>query len=535
MANAFTDSFSGHASVVDLSAHTGETGHGWVVHPGFSGGAMRVSPPGEVTCPAFSDAAYIINQDLPAGDLDFKVSILYNTSGAFKDGGIIFRASATAKTCYLIHTNLNDTYLTRYLAGAETVLAVGSFARTNNTYYTLSVRVRGTKITVLMNGTQIIDFDDTSTAGANLPKPGRFGLYGPAGNKFDDLQIDTASAAATSADGQAAGSSSAAATGVTIRTGALLSINAASVAGSGENVVSTTGTAGGLTAGGFAGNAIVASVAGSDGSSDAEALTKVGYTGYGDAQGTSSASAVAILFETITVVAAAQGTSSDLYRTKSFSLGAATSRGASDAFAISRDVPLGETFGRSWDNGAVVVGVASSLVTSVGQSHGTSEAADTHAKGFLTGVGTAQGFSFATTDPPEPVVYPAVGAATGHATSKIAALSNVQIVQGLASGSSSAAAPRRAIVGVVGSSAGSTTSSIVVAVITQSAAEAFSTSVISAVSGSFVHKPTPEAQTLTVSAVVRSITLPATGPRIISLPARPRSIALEPKARIITL
>jgi hypothetical protein len=536
MSNVFTDSFSGSATVVDLSTHTGETGHGWLVHPGFSGGAMRVSPPGEVTCPAFSDTAYIINQDLPAGDLDFKVSILYNPSGAFRDGGIIFRASTTAKTCYLIHSSLNTTYLSRYLNGTETVLAAGDFARTSNTYYTMSVRVRGTRITILMNGTQVVDFDDTSTAGANLPSPGRFGLYGPAGNKFDDLQIDTAAAAATSADGLVAGTSSAVATGVTIKNASMLSTNGASAAGTGTAVITANGAAGSSSTVGAVGITIIESMFAILGQATGDALTQVGYTGFGNAAGSATAVAESVLFETVVAVGSASGTTDTRVTTKSFSLGSMSSRGASDAFAISRDVLPGETFGRSLNNAATVSGVGSSVVTSIGFSRGLAEVTSIHAQGFLTGVGLAQGFSFATTDPPEPVVHAAVGASVSKATLHIVALTNLMAALGRASGNSFAGAPRRVIIAGAALSGGGSSSEIITAKIAQADAASISISTLTAISGSFIHKPPPVTQTMVLAAVPRSLSLPAAGPRIITLAARAsRTITLASQARTITL
>jgi hypothetical protein len=182
------DTFTG-TNGTNLQAHTGETGATWTVHPSYTGPSKiqtnRVQGNGLVT-------AYYASGS-PAG-ADYDVTAIVRQVTSFATAGPCGRMDTTADTHYGVRLTVVGgvpvAQLYKMVAGVITGLG-STFAvtNTNGTDTTLMLRMRGSTISMFVNGTQRESVTDTDISAA-----GKAGVRLGASTTTTGFHIDSISA-----------------------------------------------------------------------------------------------------------------------------------------------------------------------------------------------------------------------------------------------------------------------------------------------------------------------------------------------------
>lgn len=196
MATFLTDTFTDEDET-NLTAHTSDSGAGWVNHPGGSG--VYVITGNQARC----TTAGLIYCDAVPPSADYTVEVDLTKSVAGGNLGFTARMSASAATFYMVRANSNGDVLDLYRCVTGTFTLLDSAPLAAGTY---TVRL------VLAGSTQSVYVDDVLTlegTDSAITDAGHIGMResGLVGNyRIDNLTAYTATAAAAAIKIKAGGS-----------------------------------------------------------------------------------------------------------------------------------------------------------------------------------------------------------------------------------------------------------------------------------------------------------------------------------------
>jgi len=157
---------------LELALHNPTSGGTWVNHPALSGGDCVLTANNRIRLNATSTSGYYITATPSSPDYDVSADIYCYTDPASLGVGVIGRASTTAYTFYSArYRSTAGWQLWVYNASSPTQLGVttGS-AMTPGQSFRVTLRMKGTSISLLLNGVVIIGpIMDSTIATAGVP------------------------------------------------------------------------------------------------------------------------------------------------------------------------------------------------------------------------------------------------------------------------------------------------------------------------------------------------------------------------------
>lgn len=154
-----------------LSSHTAETGGSWTRHPNFAATATVQASTDRVVGDSGSTAIYY--HAATPSNADYDVTATLRASDLSTGlPGVIGRMNTSASTFYQAYISDSSTLtLAAVVAGSTVASTTKSFSFSTNTNYTVTLRMRGTRIEVIINSQSIVGFTDS-----NITATGKAGL-----------------------------------------------------------------------------------------------------------------------------------------------------------------------------------------------------------------------------------------------------------------------------------------------------------------------------------------------------------------------
>lgn len=174
MAEFLKDTFT-DADNTALTAHVGEVGAGWTIHPSYTPNYTILN--GRVYNPNAATAVYA--SGVPGTvEYDVEGTLFFHTTGN-QFQGIVGRFSTTANTYYTVRWSTWGTTkspifgweLIKSVAGTQTILAQSAFTATAGATYTVRLSIRDAAKKVFIDGAEIISNTDNA-----ITEAGRAGL-----------------------------------------------------------------------------------------------------------------------------------------------------------------------------------------------------------------------------------------------------------------------------------------------------------------------------------------------------------------------
>lgn len=157
------DTFT-NTNISDLASHTGETGATWTEHPTAS---TTIQIASNRAAPNGSNGVYTASGAPTAADYDVSADV-YVASTTSAASGVIGRADATAATWYHARYNgaTGNWELYKYVSGTTTLLGSYSQTLTVGNSYNVKLSMRGTSLTVYVDGVARITTTDSAITAA---------------------------------------------------------------------------------------------------------------------------------------------------------------------------------------------------------------------------------------------------------------------------------------------------------------------------------------------------------------------------------